>query len=339
MKIAFLNIYQGLVERGAERVIEELSGRFKKKHTVKIFQGDSLPPKRWPILWRFFIDLQGIYIFWFTLKILPQIIKGRFDIVIPTNGGWQPAIIRLVTWLTGRKMVIIGHSGIGWDEKNNLWSFPDTFVAPSSFSEKWAKKVNPFVKIRHISNGVDINKFSPKGSHINNLKLEHPVILCVGALSPEKRLDLAISAVSELRKGSLIIVGTGQLKGELLEKGKELLGARFALSESTFEEIPAYYRIADVFTAPTSPWQSFEIVILEAMATNLPVVVNDDPIRREIVGDVGIFVDPEDSKNYAKALEKALQTNWGDKPRKQAEKFSWEDISSAYQKLFDSLIR
>ena len=59
MKIAILNIYQGLVERGAERVVEELSLRFKKNHKVKIFKGEKLPPpRRWPFLWRLFIDQQ-----------------------------------------------------------------------------------------------------------------------------------------------------------------------------------------------------------------------------------------------------------------------------------------
>ena len=60
--------------------------------------------------------------------------------------------------------------------------------------------------------------------------------------------------------------------------------------------------------------------MVEAMASGLPVVATDDPIRREIVGDAGLFVDPTDTNKFANTIEKALNTNWGEKPRKQAEK-------------------
>lgn len=338
MKIAFLNIYQGLVERGAERVVEELAERLKKNHSVKIFVGDKLPPKRWPIVWRAFIDPQGIAIFWWTLKLLPKIVKERFDVVIPTNSGWQPAVIRLITWVYGGKMVIIGHSGAGWDEKNNLWAFPDIFVAPSTTANKWAKSINPFVRRTYIPNGVELVNFRPDGPKVKDLGLEKPIILCVGALEPEKRLDLAIDAVSGLEKGSLLIIGRGQLKKELTEKGRELLGDRFEVREASFSEIPNYYRSADVFTAPSAPWQSFELVILEALASNLPVVGNNDEIRKEIVESAGILVDSADTIAYSNALRKALAIKWGSKPRNQAGKFSWDLIAFKYKKLFETLL-
>ena len=75
------------------------------------------------------------------------------------------------------------------------------------------------------------------------------------------------------------------------------------------------------------------------MATNLPVVALDDDQRREIVGKAGVFVkNPENSKVYADALKKALNKNWADVPRHQAENFSWDEITKVYEKLFMSLI-
>ena len=70
------------------------------------------------------------------------------------------------------------------------------------------------------------------------------------------------------------------------------------------------------------------------MASGLAVVATDDPIRREIVGDAGLFVDPTDTKEYLKVLEKALKIKWGSKPRLQAEKFDWDKIAKDYEKLF-----
>src|SRR3990172_10808564 len=132
MKIAFLNIYQDKVDRGAETFVFEVSFRLSKNHQVKVFSGGKNQQGRWPIIWRTFLDPRGIQGFFWTLKLLPQIWKEKFDIVVPINGGWQPAFIRLITWLYGGKMVVSGQSGMGWDDRNNLWSFPDVFVALTS---------------------------------------------------------------------------------------------------------------------------------------------------------------------------------------------------------------
>jgi glycosyltransferase involved in cell wall biosynthesis len=75
------------------------------------------------------------------------------------------------------------------------------------------------------------------------------------------------------------------------------------------------------------------------MASGLTVVAIDDPVRREIVGDAGILVDPTNTEEYVSALKKALKTNWGEKPRRQAEKFSWDRIADKYDELFKTLAK
>jgi glycosyltransferase involved in cell wall biosynthesis len=102
--------------------------------------------------------------------------------------------------------------------------------------------------------------------------------------------------------------------------------------------MPEIYRAADVFTLPSASSESFGNVLVEAMASSLPIVATEDPIRREIVGGAGIFVDPTNTDEYAKSLQRALDTKWGDAPRKQAEKFSWDGIANEYEELFKKLI-
>lgn len=333
MKIAIFNAYQGIVYRGAERFVEELSKRLQKKHKVVIFSDRRYPLKRWPIIWRVFLDPAGIYIFWFTLKNIFAFFRNKFEVVIPLNGGWQPALLRIATWLYGGKVVISGQSGIGWDDKNNLWCFPDCFVALSSYAKNWAGRVCPFVKVKYIPNGVDLEKFKPGDKKLNTY-LKRPIVLCVAALVASKRIDLTIKAVSRIPNASLVVVGRGPLKRTLENLCRKLLKDRFRLMELSFEEMPNIYREADVFTLCSESQHSFEIALLEALASNLPVVTNDDPIRREIVGRAGLLVNPEDTEAYSKALEKAFQISWGDKPRKQAQKFSWDKIVSKYENLF-----
>jgi glycosyltransferase involved in cell wall biosynthesis len=336
MKIAFLNLYQKTTERGSETFVSELSKRLKSRHEVEIISGSEKLIARWPILWRAFLDPSGLIVFWFTIRTLPKLWKEKYNIVVPLNGGWQPALVRILTWLYGGKMVISGQSGKGWDDRNNLWCFPDYFLGLSTRLSDWARRANPFVRVSYIPNGVDLGRFTPDGREMD-FGLERPIILAVGALTADKRLDLTIKAVARLKNASLVICGKGELENDLLGMGKNLLGKRFKLTSVPFDSMPDVYRSANLFTLPSAWFRSFEIVLVEAMATNLAVVANRDPIRQEIVENGGILVDPTDTRAYAEALKKALKKDWGEIPRKQAEKFSWDYIADKYEDLFLSL--
>ncbi|MBI4039601.1 glycosyltransferase family 4 protein [Candidatus Daviesbacteria bacterium] len=333
MKIAFLNISQSLVQRGAETFVRELSTRLAQDHQVTVVSGHKIPPGRWPIIWRFFIDGHGLYILWFTLSKIPLLWKEKFDVVVPLNGGWQSLLVRVLTLLYGGKMIISGQSGKGWDDRVNLWFFPSRFVALSSSLSKWAKRINPFTEVSYIPNGVDLVRFTPEGAKAK-VSLNGPIFLCVGALTHEKRIDLAIRAVYKLAKGSLLVIGQGKDEKQLSLLGQQLLGNRFKIVSADFEQMPNWYRAAHIFTLPSPSYRAFEIVLVEAMACNLPVVVNDDPIRREIVQEAGLFVNPDKIEAYAKALDQALARSWYNKPRIQAEKFSWDKITQQYLQLF-----
>lgn len=331
LKIAFINIYQSKVERGAEGFVSELANRLNRNHKVDIISGKARAQVRWPILWRTYLDPAGLLVFWFTLKNIPKIWQNKYDVVIALNSGWQVALLRIITWIYGGKLVISAQSGFGWDDRNNLWSFPDRFVALTSYGKLWAQKANPFMKskIRVIPNGVDLQKFKDKSQ-----SKKGSVILSVGALIPQKRHALAIKAVSKLDFAKLFVVGKGPQKNSLNKLGKKLLGKRFEIKSVKNKDMPAVYKNADVFTFPTEKHEAFGTVLLEAMACGLPVVATNDYVRKEIVGDAGVLVDPTDTDAYAQALQKALSKKWGDRPRKQAEKFSWDKIAAKYEKMF-----
>ena len=310
MRIAILNKYQNKVRRGAETYVYELSRRLSKNHEVDVIA-----------------DINYFDLF-----------RKKYDVIIPTNGRWQVVITRKITWLTGSKMIVSGQSGMGWDDRINLYSFPDAFIALSSKALDWARKANPFISSVYISNGVDLNRFRN-----NDLRFKNgtKTILAVGAFTEQKRLNLAIDAVARLDDTKLVIAGGGgDKKQEIIDYGLKILGKdRFKLMSVPFEKMPEIYRAADVFTLPSRPTESFGNVLVEAMATNLPVVATEDPIRREIVGEAGIFVDPADVIAYADVLKNALNSKWGDKPRKQAEKFSWDEIAKKYEELFKKIIK
>ncbi len=313
-KIVFLSRYQDKVNRGVESAVHELSKRLKSYLDVSIFSGTESDS-------------------------IKKILDGKFDVVIPTNGRFQALKVSMGKFFAKYKIIIVGHAGIG---KDDLWNLivcrPDVFVALTDYQKNWALKHNVRSKITKIPNGIDLEKFKEEGKKAN-LGLEKPIILSVGSLYSYKHHERTIKAVSHMMKGSLLIVGMGPEKKTLNDLGNKLLGEkRFKIISVPYKEIPEYYRSADVFTLPSWDRESFGIVYLEALSTNIPVVAPDDNVRKEIVGDGGILTNVEDPQRFALALEHALNTDWGNKPRKQAEKFSWDIISKQYVDLINTLL-
>lgn len=305
MKIAFLNKYQNKVYRGAETFVFELTKRLSKNHEVDVVSNVN------------YFDL----------------LKKRYDVIIPTNGRLQSIIVRKICWLTGAKMIVSGQSGMGLDDRINLYVFPDYFVTLSTKALIWAKKINPFVKSVYIPNGVDLTKFTFKGLPLQGRR----TILSVGAFTKQKRLDLVIHAVAKLEDVNLVIAGGGgDLKEKIHDLGIKILGNRFQMISVPFEKMPEIYHQANVFTLPSASSESFGNVLVEAMASGLPVVATDDPIRREIVGDAGILVDPTDADAYAEAIKKALESKWSEKAIRQAKKYDWDIIANQYEKILAS---
>lgn len=351
MKIAFLTLYSGFVDRGVETFVKEVGNRLAEKHQVSVFQAG--PPRgneqykllqiKIPLDWtkkdasgtlrrKFFIDYWSRSTLRFVLKAFPKLWQEKFEVVIPTDGGWETPICRILACLRGGKMIISGQSGSGYDDRWNLLWRPNVFVALTSQAEKWAKRVGFGVKVDMIPNGVDLEKFNPRVKP-KKINLAKPIILCASALAPSKRIDLTIRAVEKLKKASLLVLGDGDLRDELKNLGAKLLKNRFLLIRVEHEEMPVYYRAADLFTMVSVPWEAFGIVYVEAMASGLPVVATDTEARREIIGKAGLFVNPENINEYSKNLERALKTNFGNKPRLQAQKFSWDKIASQYEEI------
>jgi glycosyltransferase involved in cell wall biosynthesis len=325
MKIAFLSFYSGLVDRGVETYVHEVATRLTDLgDEVTVYQnGKSRQQTNYPVVY-----LPSLY-------LIPPF-ETSPDIIIPTNGRVQAVASRIWSVLHRKKYLSIGQSGLGADDKLNLFTFPDVFIGLTDYQCEWARKINPLIKTVRIGNGVDLKKFSPQTAG-QKFGLPSPVVLNVSALEPIKRLDLLINAVAKT-DFSLCLVGTGSLKDELAAQGEKLLGsARFRLLSLPHDQIPSAYTGADIFAYTTSPWESFGIVMLEALASNRPVVATDDPIRKEILGDAGILADPANPEKFAAALKQAVAANWGDKPQKRAQEFSWDKIANRYHELFTKL--
>ena len=168
--------------------------------------------------------------------------------------------------------------------------------------------------------------------------MPRPRILCAGAVDAHKRMHLAVEAVARLPAGgSLIVLGDGPEAAALDRLAAERLGAgRYLRRTVPHAAMPAWYAAADCFTLP-SRTESFGLVYLEALASGVPAVAPDDAVRHEVIGEAGLYCDVADPVAYAAALSAALARDWGELPRRRAERFPIEATVSAYATMLRSL--
>ncbi len=353
-KIAILSFYSGVVERGVENFVFELTKRLKSKHQITIFQAGKQiqdptirtyqikafaqsPKSSTSLISKLYLDWQSIKILIFTVFCIPKLVTSKYEIILPLNGGWQVVLIRILTKLTGAKMLISGHAGIGSDDAWNIFIRPDVFVALTSSQWSWAKEIAPEMKTKMLHNGVDLSVFNPKVKPMK-INLKKSIVICASALVPYKRIDLTIKAVAKSKELSLLLLGDGQMQGYLDSLGKRILNNRYMRLNPPYGQMPHYYKAGNVFTL-ASKTEAFGISYLEAMACNLPVVTTNDASRQEIVGNAGILTDPVNISLYAKDLEIAAKTNYRNIPYDQALKFSWNKVANKYLKLIRDITR
>ncbi len=163
-----------------------------------------------------------------------------------------------------------------------------------------------------IPNGVDPETLVDSGDRdAIRLSMGVPtgtaVILSVGSLAPEKRVDLLIDGFEQLRgrgmDARLWIVGDGPLRGDL----EAAVTAKGLTAEVAFtgvrSDVAALMSAADLL-ALTSDTEGMPAVVLEAGYMGLPVVATRVGALADCVrdGETGILIEPNDSREVATAL-------------------------------------
>lgn len=153
-----------------------------------------------------------------------------------------------------------------------------------------------------LPNFVDTNMFQPGGAAAARAKLgiapDAFVVMTASAIRRyHKRIDYMIrefaGAQNDLPERTMLIVAGGveSDSGELIEMGKTLLGDKIRFMTGVPRtQMPDLYRAADVFVL-TSLFETFGIVLLEAMATGLPIICHDTPRFRYITGPAALISD------------------------------------------------
>ena len=190
-----------------------------------------------------------------------------------------------------------------------------------------------------IISGNGINhfnfKFFNKKKTRNILGINNEIIfLFVGRIEKNKGIEELVKAYENIKNNTKLIIA-----GPLQDTSLKNIVNPYWVGFKSGEELQSLYSAADVFCLPTY-FESFGIVIIEALFYNLPLIVSDIPNLREfakientIFTEVGNTID----------LENAMKEMLGESKRKSLSKgghsyvlnsYTWEKICSRYIKLY-----
>ena len=193
--------------------------------------------------------------------------------------------------------------------------------------------------------GVDLQEFSPGYTERQKLGLPEqvPLALFVGDIRiNRKNLDTVLQALVQVPDLHLAVVGTTegspypQLAAQLgLSKRVHFLGYR--------NDVSQVMQAVDLFVFP-SRYEPFGLVVLEAMASGLPVITATTTGASELITpECGVVLpDSEDAQALAQALlylksDSEVRKQMGQAAREIAQQYSWTTVARSYVDLFEEL--
>ena len=281
--------------------------------------------------------------------------RERFDVVhahcplVPTL-----PLLSLETALPRQKVVGTFHAAA--DSNFFYWFFRrflekrarrlDRRMAVSEAARDFVSKYFPG-DYEIVPNGIDCTRFRPGIEPLARYRDGRINVLFVGRMDPRKGVPYLCKAMPLIGRelgGNVrfMIVGEKGLRARLCPRPSDLRGAKLEwIGRVSPEDLPRYYATADIFCSPATGQESFGIVLLEAMASGVPIAASDIPGYRTILNPAreGILVPPRDPGELARAIvslarDGSLRRELGEAGRRQALRYDWPVVVRRLESVY-----
>jgi glycosyltransferase involved in cell wall biosynthesis len=238
----------------------------------------------------------------------------------------------LIAWLLARRTGVIplstAHGWVGQTfrerhvynplDKRLLTRFPRVIAVSSGVkAELVAHGADPS-RVHVVLNGIDPAKFRRDSARVGRCRAElgaaksDIVLAAVGRLAPEKRFDLLLDAVANLRmrwpRLRVFVAGEGRERPALEARVKALDLGRVVTLLGQLDDVSGLHHAADLFVQ-SAEYEGTPNAVLEAMALGVPVVATDAGGTRELVRDrvEGLVVPVRDAGALSQAVSDVLE--------------------------------
>lgn len=333
-RIPLLNRLARLPAVRIRALLGEESERFREWHVSLAgsdFEWQVFPSLVVPMRTKL-ADQTGLF---FSPRLWKHLLQLRYDLVIAFGWTMPNSIMALLIRRAQRLPIVLWETSIphppGTLKKlmmpgvRRYFRSYDGYLAASSLCAEymvWSGAARERVVL--LPQAIDNEFFRTRAAsaHPERQELKRAlgladrnVILFVGQFTERKGvfplLDAFQKVAAQDARAGLLLVGNGPLKDELSARRDALgLTDRVVISDFVHKpELPRYYAAADLFVLP-SYYDTYGVVVNEAMACGLPVVTTDrvgaahDLVQQDVNG---MIVPVGDADALAQALERILQ--------------------------------
>lgn len=291
-------------------------------------------------------------------KILEDVLEEeKFDI-LHFHEPWVPIVSRQILTRSKAKNVATFHARLPDTmmsksiEKvitpytKSVMKFLDGLTAVSDAAAAYVTTITD-KPIEIIPNGIDTKLYDPS----QNKAVNPPEILYIGRLERRKGVKYLLQAFAvlsqEMPEARLVIAGDGPDRDKL-ELLTTTLGIQDSVSFEGFVDEKQKCNLlqrASLFCSPAIYGESFGIVLLEALAQQIPIVAGNNPgyvgVMKEL-GEVSI-VNPRDTSEFSRRLHllltnQPLRDLWKDWAGKYVMQYDYPHVVDAYETFYKKLL-
>jgi glycosyltransferase involved in cell wall biosynthesis len=172
----------------------------------------------------------------------------------------------------------------------------------------------PAVRVKGIIDGVDTTRFRPliqqDARRALNLPPGRPTVVFIGVLNHYQGIDILLDVVKILKERGtaphFLVMGFPEETYRTRAESEGLGGLLTFTGRVDYSMAPLYLCAGDLAVSPKISLTEANGKIFNYMACGLPTVVFDNPINREILGDVGVYARPGDAADFADRIEELL---------------------------------
>jgi len=230
------------------------------------------------------------------------------------------------------------------------------FMPVSSFARQKMQEVYTVApeRIRIVHPGVDIEKFKPAESELRleirhelGVKDDEVLILFVSMNFELKGLDLLLAALSRLRKDGrgkqpkLLVVGKGNIS-KYQDISRQLGIAENVVFTGVRHDMERIYVAGDLFVL-LSNFDTFGMVVTEAMASGLPVIVSDKVGAKDLVRNAenGFIVDRDNIEEICSKIvhmsDERVRVRMSRNAQKTIKDYTWDKVALDVMNIYENI--
>jgi len=316
----------------------------------------SIPGKRFPLYPELTLALPGRKYRDMLAEFNPDIVHVLNPVFTGTRGMHHARHLNKPVLASFHTNVMDGAEFYGFGLlKRPLWGLhrwiynQSDYIVATSHHMVAELKAHKFKDVGLWRRGVHSGRFSPAfcspemRDRISGGNSDKTILLYVGRLAAEKRIGEIVHVLDTVPNTHLALVGDGPHRAKL----EQIFAGRNVTFNGYMqgEELSAAYASADIFVFPASPFETFGLVVAEAMASGLAVTSGRVGGVPEIIthGESGYMFDWDDTRVMVELVRDLVEhpdkrASFGKQAREAVLPLTWDSIMDDFFETYEHVI-